>query len=68
MVEYIDDIIFFWKNWEDKLKNFIGDDNKTHATMKFTAEWSNLTMKFLDVAVSIKNEIIDTDLFVKPTD
>lgn len=34
--------------------------------MKFMAEWFNLTMKFLDVEISVKNGIIETDHSVKP--
>ena len=35
--------------------------------MKFMAEWFNLTIKFLDVEISVKNGIIETDHSVKPT-
>lgn len=47
---------------------FFGDHNKTLATMIFMAEWFNLTLKFLDVQVSVKNGIIETDHSVNPTD
>ena len=47
---------------------FIDDLNKTHHTLKLRAEWSNSTINFLDVAVSIKTGIIETDLHIKPTD
>ena len=38
-----------------------------HPTIKFTADWSK-TINFLDVTVSIAEGVIETDLYVKPTD
>ena len=37
-------------------------------TIKFTAEWSKTSINFLDVTVSLIEGVIETDLFVKPTD
>ena len=42
--------------------------NKKHPTIKFTAEWSKTQIIFLDVAVSLENGKIKTDLYVKPID
>ena len=39
-----------------------------HPTIKFTAEWSKTSINFLDVTVSLIEGVIETDLFVKPTD
>ena len=39
-----------------------------HPTTKFTADWSKTSIHFLDVTVSIAEGIIETDLYVKPTD
>ena len=39
-----------------------------HPTIKFTADWSKTSINFLDVTVSITKGIIETDLYVKPTD
>ena len=41
--------------------------NEKHPPTKFTAEWSQTSINFLDVTVSIIDEVI-TDLYVKPTD
>ena len=65
---YIDDICFLWEHGEEKLRSFINDINKIHPTIKFTAEWSKTSINFLDVTVSIAEGIIETDLYVKPTD
>ena len=65
---YIDDIFFLWEHGENKLKSFIDKINKVHPTIKFTAEWSKTSINFLDVTVSLIEGVIETDLFVKPTD
>ena len=39
-----------------------------HPTIKFTAEWSKTSINFLDVTVSLTEGVIETDLYVKPTD
>ena len=39
-----------------------------HPTIKFTADWSKTSINFLDGTVSITEGIIETDLYVKPTD
>ena len=39
-----------------------------HPTIKLTADWSKTSINFLDVMVSITEGLIDTDLYVKPTD
>ena len=62
---YNDDIIF---SWENKLKFFIDKINKVHPSIKFTAKWSQTSINFLDVTVSLMEELTETDLYVKPTD
>ena len=64
----IDDIFFLWEHGEEKLRSLINDINKNHPTIKFTAEWLKTSINFLDVTVSITEGIIETDLYVKPTD
>ena len=39
-----------------------------HPTIKFTVEWSKTSITVLDVTVSFVEEVIETDLYVKPTD
>ena len=39
-----------------------------HPTIKFMADWSKTSINFLDVTVSIAEGVIETDLYVKPTD
>ena len=39
-----------------------------HGTIKLTADWLKTSINFLVVTVSITKGIIETDLYVKPTD
>ena len=39
-----------------------------HPAIKFTADWSKTSVNVLDVMVSIAEGVIETDLYVKPTD
>ena len=52
-----------------KLYEFITPINSSHTTIKFTHEFSELSISFLDVTVSFdNNNQISTDLYVKSTD
>ena len=62
---YIGDIFFLWELGKNALKSFIDKINKVHPTIKFTAEWSNTSINFLDVTVSLIEGVIETDLYVK---
>ena len=64
---YIDNIFFLWEHGEEKLKEFIEHLNEKHPTIKFKAEWSQTSINFLDVTVSLIGGKINTDLYVKLT-
>ena len=53
---------------ENGLKEFINEMNSYHPTIKFTSDWSKKKVNFLDVKVTVKNGVLSTGLFVKPTD
>ena len=54
---------------EDKLKKFITHLNSSHNTTKVTHEFSNSSISFLDVTISLDNSNqMSIDLFVKSTD
>ena len=65
---YINDIFFLWEHEVEKLKEFIEHLNEKHPTTKFTAEWSQTSITFLDVAVSLIGGEVTTDLYLKSTD
>ena len=66
---YIDDIFMVWTHGEEKLNEFITHINSSHNTIKFTHEFSESSISFLDVTVLLdNNNQISTDLYVKSTD
>ena len=66
---YIDDIFMVWTHGEEKLIEFITHINSSHNTIKFTHEFSDSSISFLDVTVLLNNSNqISTDLYVKSTD
>ena len=61
---YIADIFFIWEHGEENLRNFVETLNKFHPKIKFIVEWSQKSINFLDVTVSVINSQIETDLYV----
>ena len=64
----IDDIFFVWECGEKSLEKFLDQLNTFHPTIKFTAEYSEEAINFLDVNARLVDGELMTDLFVKPTD
>ena len=67
-LRFLDDIFFIWTEGSDKLKVFVDYLNNLHPTIKFTCSHSLTNVPFLDVMVSLKDGLIETDLYTKPTD
>ena len=65
---YIDDVFMVWQHGRESLQQFLGFLNNFHPSIKFTAEYSNTKVNFLDVQVFLEGNYIKTDLYVKPTD
>ena len=63
---YIDDIFYIWRH--GKLIQFIDSLKQFHPTIKVTVNWSHTDVNFLDVSVALKDGLIVTDLYTKPTD
>ena len=55
-------------NGEEKLRDSVQTLNEIHPTIKFTAEWSQKSINFPDVTVSLTDVQIETDIRVKPRD
>ena len=62
MVEVDRRHIFLLKTWETQKEIFL-----LMISIKLTAEWLNSAINFLDIAVSIKNGVTGTDIYIKPT-
>ena len=68
-LRYIDDIFMVWQHGEDELTKFIHHLNNCHATIKFTHDYSNHEVNFLDTTIfSAKDGCLHTKLYSKPTD
>ena len=67
-LRYIDDIFCIWQHGETELKKFTNHLNGVHGTIKFTVETSNTSINFLDTTVMIRDQELETTLYVKPTD
>ena len=67
-LRYIDDIFFIWMHSEEELKKFMGEFNSFDTNIKFTYEYSDKRVSFLDLQVDIVHGKLITSLLVKPTD
>ena len=65
---YIDDVFFIWEHGEEKLKLFLDHLNQAESSIKFTANYSQDSVEFLDVKVIRHGDTLITDLYIKPTD
>ena len=64
----IDDIFFIWEGDQERLIQFYNIINNKDTNIKFEINYSQHTIHFLDTQIQIKNEIIKTTPFIKPTD
>ena len=65
---FLDDCFILWTKGEDNLKTFHSILNELHSDLKFTIEYSNERLPFLDVLLIKSNNRISTDIFFKETD
>ena len=65
---FLDDCFILWTTGEGNLKTFHSVLNELHSDLKFTMEYSNERLHFLDVLLIKSNNRISTDIFFKETD
>ena len=65
---FIDDIAMLWFHGDVQLQLFLQWINTLHPTIKFTANYGVCSIPYLDVALSIVDNEIYTDIHIKPTD
>ena len=53
---------------EETINIFIGNLIEFHPTIKFTKQFSKMSIYVLDVTIGIENDVLKNVLFVKPTD
>ena len=64
---FIDDIFLLWTWGADLLHELLEDLNEFHPTLKFTAEFSEESINFLDVKIIKVGNKLHTNLYTKPT-
>ena len=67
-LRYIDDIFFIWTHSEEEFKEFMRELNSFDTNIKFTYEYSDKRVSFLDLQVDIVEGKLITGLFAKRTD
>ena len=65
---YVDDVFGIWVNGLEALKDFHKMTNSIHQNIKTELRYSSEKIEFLDVNVSLENNVIKTDLYCKDTD
>ena len=65
---YIDDAFFIWTHGYEQLAKSVEYINSYHPTIKFTTRSSDIIVSFLDVLVTRKEGVLETDLYCKPID
>ena len=65
---YNDDIFFIWTHGENSPKNVLREFNNFNPNIKFTYEFSEASINFLDFNVKLSNGKLQTSLYVKATD
>ncbi|KAG8434666.1 hypothetical protein GDO86_012868 [Hymenochirus boettgeri] len=68
ILRYIDDVFLVWHGSESELLNMVDTLNQLEGTIRFTAKHSRTHIEYLDVAVSVKNSLLEYTLFRKTTD
>ena len=57
-----------WTEGLENLNTFATYHNNLHPTIKFTSSYSLTNVPFLDVMVSVKDGLIETDVYTIPAD
>ncbi len=67
---YIDDILVIWTGTLEQLNSLMTKINLLHPSIKFTCEFdsANRSTTYLDTTISLRDDVINTDLYRKPTD
>ncbi len=65
---FIDDIFMVWTHGRPELLKFLEHLNMVHPTFKFTCESSPTQVNFLDTSIKVEDNLLHTDLYIKPTD
>ena len=62
---YIDDIFLVWTQGKEELERFLKELNEAHPNLKFTREFSEEKILFLNLSLSLSNGKLYIDLHTK---
>lgn len=65
---FIDDIFIIWQHGEAHLSSFIHDFNNAHPSISFSHAYSEQTINFLDVTLTMCDGQLATTVYRKPID
>ena len=66
-LRYVDDVFCLWNHGDAALQLFVDHLNSREGRIKFTCHSSTTSVEFLDTTVHIKDGVLNTELFIKPT-
>jgi hypothetical protein len=67
-LRFIDDVFLIWTHGLEALLQFIEYLNTRVPSIRFTHEYSDTNVSFLDTTVKLVNNKLESDLYSKPTD
>ena len=67
-LRFIDDIFFIWTHGKEELKKFIENFNNFTPNLRFTYEYSEKSISFLDLIITVSEQKLKTTLHIKSTD
>lgn len=67
-LRYIDDIFMIWEHGRESLESFFTHCNSWHPSIKFSYQYSENKINFLDTTVIVESGKLSTTLYRKPMD
>ena len=67
-LRFIDDIFFIWTHGKEELRKFMETFNNFTPNLRFTYEYSEKSISFLDLIITVSDQKLKTTLHIKPTD
>ena len=67
-LRFIDDIFFIWTHGKEELKKVMENFNNFTPNLRFTYEYSEKSISFLDLIITLSEQKLKTTLHIKSTD
>ena len=66
-LQYVDDVFCLWNHGDAAFQLFVDYLNSREGRIKFTCHSLTTSVEFLDTTVHIKDGVLNTEFFIKPT-